>query len=508
MTYDGGGAFVQRPGPLRKLGDLERRMRYLERRKQPAAGPSPPSGDGSQFWLVAGYQALIRKETTLLGYYRFTDVASHTFLDDEYGGVFTTPMIEHAGPATNVALTLDHTVTPPANLQIDDYGCRSTAVNPGSTLDSHGDYLQMDNSLGNVVTKWGAGNRSTYSFEVWINPDPTAPNQIAPNAAGIIIDAGAAGATDGSFLFVDYTTGGATPTLKYSGHGAGLAGNLVGGALTAGTWYHVVVTCDGGQTVLYINGVPVAQDVALTTNAASNWKFMGGQIAKWRTFQGAIAQLALYSAALTPSEVLLHYYASGPSTDAGRWISVPFSSQQVVGGLITTSQIADGAVTSAKIRDGTIVAGDIASATITATQVAAANKDGTAATASMRTLGTGAQQAMAGNDARVFARLAITYSASITPNAATTCWGTITATNGTAFTINAPTNPPASSGTQELTIEISNTSGGALGAISWNAIYVFTNGAFVAPATGKKRFVTFQWNGSAWVERCRANADY
>ena len=48
--------------------------------------------------------------------------------------------------------------------------------------------------------------------------------------------------------------------------------------------------------------------------------------------------------------------------------------------------LAAGTVTSAKIADGTIVDGD----------VAAANKDGAVGTASMRTLGTGAQQAMAG----------------------------------------------------------------------------------------------------------------
>ncbi len=48
-----------------------------------------------------------------------------------------------------------------------------------------------------------------------------------------------------------------------------------------------------------------------------------------------------------------------------------------------------------------VTAAKIAAATITDTQVAAANKDGVAGTASMRTLGTGAQQAAPGNDARL-----------------------------------------------------------------------------------------------------------
>ena len=48
-----------------------------------------------------------------------------------------------------------------------------------------------------------------------------------------------------------------------------------------------------------------------------------------------------------------------------------------------------------------VTAAKIANATITDTQVAAANKDGASATPSMRTLGTGAAQATAGNDPRL-----------------------------------------------------------------------------------------------------------
>lgn len=48
-----------------------------------------------------------------------------------------------------------------------------------------------------------------------------------------------------------------------------------------------------------------------------------------------------------------------------------------------------------------VTAAKIANATITDTQVAAANKDGASGTPSMRTLGTGAAQACAGNDSRL-----------------------------------------------------------------------------------------------------------
>jgi hypothetical protein len=102
----------------------------------------------------------------------------------------------------------------------------------------------------------------------------------------------------------------------------------------------------------------------------------------------------------------------------------------------------------------------------------------------------------------------LTYSASITPSAQDGDWQYVLATNGTAFTINNASNPPDSSHTQDLTVEIVNTSGGALGAISWGAIYVFVGGAFTAPASGFARFIRFAWNRSKWVEIARSSADY
>jgi len=68
---------------------------------------------------------------------------------------------------------------------------------------------------------------------------------------------------------------------------------------------------------------------------------------------------------------------------------------------ITTGLIDDLAVTAAKIALLTITAAQIANATITDVQIAAANKDGVAGLACMRTLGIGAAQACAGNDARL-----------------------------------------------------------------------------------------------------------
>ena len=91
-----------------------------------------------------------------------------------------------------------------------------------------------------------------------------------------------------------------------------------------------------------------------------------------------------------------------------------------------------------------------------------------------------------------------------------------TVIDATAFTINAPataldpgngTNTPA----QVLTFEIFNNSGGAMGAITWNAAYKFAAGAAPTnPATTKRRFISFVCedpSGASYFELYRSTGD-
>lgn len=98
----------------------------------------------------------------------------------------------------------------------------------------------------------------------------------------------------------------------------------------------------------------------------------------------------------------------------------------------------------------------------------------------------------------------VTYSASMTPDSSLGNEFIITVTNATAMAINAPTNVPGQAG-QHLEVTIRNTSGGAMGAITWNAVFKMT--AFVNPATGFSRTIIFRWNGVNWVEKCRSAVD-
>lgn len=88
-----------------------------------------------------------------------------------------------------------------------------------------------------------------------------------------------------------------------------------------------------------------------------------------------------------------------------------------------------------------------------------------------------------------------TYGTSVAIDAGTSTWNVITATNGTAFTIQNPGMPPTNT---LLIITVKNTSGGTLGAITWDTLYKMAS--FTSPANGKSRTVTFIFNGTNWIE--------
>lgn len=81
----------------------------------------------------------------------------------------------------------------------------------------------------------------------------------------------------------------------------------------------------------------------------------------------------------------------------------------------------------------------------------------------------------------------------------------ITVTDGIAFTISNPTG--AASGDRIL-YDILNSSGGAMGAITWGTNFALA-GAFTNPASTKRRTIEFYFNSAdtKWVEIARAGAD-
>lgn len=101
---------------------------------------------------------------------------------------------------------------------------------------------------------------------------------------------------------------------------------------------------------------------------------------------------------------------------------------------------------------------------------------------------------------------ALTFGSSISPNARNGNYFEIAATNGGNFTINAPSMVPVGPRAgQFMLVKIKNTSAGALGTTTWNAI--FKMAAWTQPSAGNSRSITFVYDGTNWVESTRTPAD-
>jgi len=80
---------------------------------------------------------------------------------------------------------------------------------------------------------------------------------------------------------------------------------------------------------------------------------------------------------------------------------------------------------------------------------------------------------------------------------------TVAVTAATAFTVTPPASPVDG---QYLTYIFVNTSGGAMGVLTWNAIFKLC-GALSNPATGNQRMIQFYYDGTNWRETFRSVAD-
>ena len=85
---------------------------------------------------------------------------------------------------------------------------------------------------------------------------------------------------------------------------------------------------------------------------------------------------------------------------------------------------------------------------------------------------------------------------------------TILVTTNAAITIGPTVGNVDADTTCWLTIEVANNSGGVMGAITWDASFLFAGKTWANPATTKKRQATFIWNGAAWVCTDVSGADY
>jgi hypothetical protein len=106
-----------------------------------------------------------------------------------------------------------------------------------------------------------------------------------------------------------------------------------------------------------------------------------------------------------------------------------------------------------------------------------------------------------GGSSKVFIAQTVSGAGTVTLDASLGDVRSLTVSTAGAVVIGAPTNPTAG---QEMTIEVRNTSGGAL-TLSWNA--AFKLAAWTSPANTFGRSITFIYDGTNWKEVSRVSVD-
>lgn len=101
-----------------------------------------------------------------------------------------------------------------------------------------------------------------------------------------------------------------------------------------------------------------------------------------------------------------------------------------------------------------------------------------------------------------FGVTAPTYGTTVTPDASAGNTLVITPTNATPFAIGAPLNLVIG---QRLQFTIRNTTGGALGTVTWNALYKLAG--WTNPANGNSRSIEFVYDGVRLTEVNRTAND-
>jgi len=81
---------------------------------------------------------------------------------------------------------------------------------------------------------------------------------------------------------------------------------------------------------------------------------------------------------------------------------------------------------------------------------------------------------------------------------------TLLVTDADEFTIANPLNLVPG---QRITYDIKNGAGRNMGTITWGPLFLLAGGSFTTPANGKRRLITFRYDGTNLVEESRSQGD-
>ena len=167
----------------------------------------------------------------------------------------------------------------------------------------------FNGSNSSITTSWVPGGLSALTIEIWANLDgmslPSYP---------VFFDNGTPWAdNNGAEMHIE------SGDLRFRiGNGSTFA-DVFTGSLPASGWAYVVGTYDGANAHLYMDATllgssPLTGNIGVSGYTSSFIGYGAGGLSSW---PGLLAECAVYSYALTPTQVAAHYAAASGSTPSG-----------------------------------------------------------------------------------------------------------------------------------------------------------------------------------------------
>lgn len=155
-----------------------------------------------------------------------------------------------------------------------------------------------------------------FSLEVWANPSAV-NNDLVCAACSLNVNQ----SRSGYLLYLDS----ANHRWEFRMGGLGSYCGTIDSALNSavvGAWHHVVCVYDGGNLLLYLNGVKVAGPTPATSGSGYNPNNsqpfrIGATTFPNRGFDGLLDEIAFYGTNLSPSTIAAHYTAGTNSNNSG-----------------------------------------------------------------------------------------------------------------------------------------------------------------------------------------------
>ena len=147
-------------------------------------------------------------------------------------------------------------------------------------------------------------NSKTFTAEGWFNPSTLAGNQAAFSFCNFTTF------RQGIILYCGSSFANTWNLRLYNDTSAPIGNISAPGTMTVGAWHHVVVTCDGTNASIYVNGVLGASTSTTTPYAppAPSDLFIGGRSAGTGDypFQGTVDEFAFYTDVLSAGTIAAH----------------------------------------------------------------------------------------------------------------------------------------------------------------------------------------------------------